>query len=117
MKKLMALTVFLIPLVSFAGSNDLTKFTDVHQYAERTAKDYCGTSMECKIDFSQKILWAYKDGEAAGKSRFKNETLLKRYEEKWYSTECAVAPQEDKDKCYSMVYRLSDAYNRGLSTR
>lgn len=111
MKKLMAL-LLIFPLVSFAQD-----YTTITEYANRTAKDYCGTNAECKSDFSQKLIWAYKDGESDSKSRFKNTTLLKRYEKKWYTIECSSAKDEDKCLCYSMVDRLVDSYNRGLSNR
>ena len=36
---------------------------------------------------------------------------------KWNTLECSVAEEKDKAACHSMVDRLVDSYNRGLSTR
>ena len=55
----------IVGLVSFNALANTT-YTDVTEYTNRTASDYCGQSQECKVDFSQKLLYAYKDGEKDG---------------------------------------------------
>ena len=79
MTKMLALIVGLVSFNALAN----TTYTDVTEYTNRTASDYCGKSQECKVDFSQKLLYAYKDGEKDGaSSRFKASTLIKRYYKK-----------------------------------
>lgn len=112
MTKMLALIVGLVSFNTLAN----TTYTDVTEYTNRTASDYCGKSQECKVDFSQKLLYAYKDGEKDGaSSRFKASTLIKRYHKKWQILECSVAEPKDKAACNSMVDRLVDSYTRGLA--
>lgn len=108
--------VFMACIIPFIAHADLS-YTDVTDYVNRTAEDYCGKNKKCSKDFSQQLLFAYKDGEKDKSSRFKNDTLLKRYESKWKTLECSSAEYKNKAACLSMVDRIVDSYNRGLSSR
>lgn len=101
------------PASVWADSN----YTEVSEYVNRTAMDYCGKNKSCQSEFAQKLIYAYKDGENDTNSRYKNDTLIKKYAKKWDVLECSVAEAKDKSACHSMVDRLVDSYNRGLSTR
>lgn len=110
--KLAVLGMLLISTGVFASSDN-----DIFSYVDRTVKDYCSTNKECREEFSKQMLFAYKDGEQDSKSRFKNDTLIKRYERKIKTLECTQADTKYKSACDSMVDRLVDSYNRGLSNR
>lgn len=110
--------VLCIGLISFSASASAdTSYTEIREYVNRTAADYCGKNKACQAEFAQKLIYAYKDGERDKLSRYKNDTLLKRYAKKWNTLECSVAEEKDKAACHSMVDRLVDSYNRGLSTK
>lgn len=94
------------------------KMTDVMDYVQRTAKDYCApSSTDCINEFSMQMLSAFKDGQGDARSRFRESTLSQRYENKLLTTECIPSDDKYKEVCASMVDRLVDAYNRGLNSK
>ncbi|UPW39290.1 valyl-tRNA synthetase modifier [Escherichia phage vB_EcoM_ESCO47] len=107
--------LLLVSIASFAA-NAVTKYAEVVEYTNRTSSDYCGKNKACQVDFAQKLLYAYKDGEKDGMSPYKSETLIKRYNKKWQVLECSAAAPKDKALCDSMVDRLVDSYTRGLTS-
>ena len=113
-------TVLILGLTMGLGvhAEQSTESTEVLEYVTRTAKDYCSpTNIDCINTFSLQMMASYKDGVMDAKSRFKNETLIRRYESKLMVLECIPAQARYKDMCVSMVDRLVDSYNRGLSKR
>ncbi|ARW57540.1 valyl-tRNA synthetase modifier [Serratia phage X20] len=114
-------TVLILGLILGLGvhaAEQSTEQTEVLEYVTRTAKDYCSpTNIDCINTFSLQMMASYKDGEKDSKSRFKNDTLIRRYENRLMTLECIPAQANYKDLCTSMVDRLVDAYNRGLSKR
>ena len=117
MKKLsLALGLFLVLGVSQSqASQDIS---DVLDYAKRTAKDYCAPkNTECIAEFSNQVVIAFKDGQMDARSRFRENTLSKRYENRLLVTECIPSDDKYKEVCESMVDRLVDSYNRGLNSK
>ncbi|BAQ22768.1 valyl tRNA synthetase modifier [Edwardsiella phage PEi20] len=51
------------------------------------------------------------------RSRFREGTLSKRYEDRLLTTECIPSDEKYKSVCESMVDRLVDSYNRGLNSK
>lgn len=92
--------------------------TDIMEYVQRTAKDYCSpTNQECINEFSMQMLSSFKDGQSDARSRFREQTLSDRYEKRLITTECIPSDSKYKDVCQSMVDRLVDSYNRGLNSK
>lgn len=113
-------SVLILGLVLSLGVNAApsTESTEVLDYVTRTAKDYCSyNNQECVNTFSLQMMASYKDGVTDSKSRFRNDTLLNRYETRLMVLECIPAEAKYKNSCTSMVDRLVDSYNRGLSKR
>lgn len=100
------------------GVSASTDMSDIIDYANRTAKDYCSpTNTQCIAEFSSQVIVAYKDGQMDGRSRFREKTLSKRYESRLLTTECIPSDDKYKTVCESMVDRLVDSYNRGLNSK
>ena len=112
----LALGLFLVLGVNSAiASSDMT---DILEYAQRTAKDYCSpNNTACINEFSNQVIIAFKDGQLDSKSRFREHTLSKRYEKRLLVTECIPSDDKYKEVCESMVDRLVDSYNRGLNSK
>ena len=101
----------------FAAEN-AKSMTDIMDYVQRTAKDYCSpTNQDCINEFSMQMLSSFKDGQLDARSRFREQTLSERYEKRLLTTECIPSDAQYKDVCQSMVDRLVDSYNRGLNSK
>lgn len=117
MKKL-SLALALFVTMGAAASSTSDNMTDVLDYAKRTAKDYCAPeNADCISEFSNQVIMSFKDGQMDGRSRFRENTLSKRYESRLLVTECIPSDEKFKAICESMVDRLVDAYNRGLNSK
>lgn len=100
------------------NASDPKQMTDMMDYVQRTAKDYCSPkNTDCINEFSMQMLSAFKDGQIDARSRFRENTLSKRYESRLLTTECIPSDDKYKDVCASMVDRLVDSYNRGLNSK
>ena len=100
------------------GASAVSDMTDIIDYANRTAKDYCSPkNVVCINEFSNQVIVAYKDGQMDAGSRFRENTLSRRYENKLMNTECIKSDDQYKKVCASMVDRLVDSYNRGLNSK
>lgn len=100
------------------SASEKTNMTDVMDYVNRTAKDYCSPkNTSCINEFSMQMLASFKDGQSDSRSRFREKTLSSRYEDRLITTECIPSEERYKDVCYSMVDRLVDSYNRGLNSK
>lgn len=100
------------------GVSAASNTTDIIEYANRTAKDYCSPqNTQCISEFSSQVIMAFKDGQMDARSRFRENTLSKRYEDRLLTTECIPSDDKYKDVCTSMVDRLVDSYNRGLNSK
>ncbi|QEG12641.1 valyl-tRNA synthetase modifier [Klebsiella phage PhiKpNIH-6] len=116
MKKLsLALGLFLCLGVNAAQSTDKSS---ILEYAHRTAKDYCSPkNVQCITEFSNQVIMAFKDGQMDSRSRFRENSLSDRYENRLLTTECIPSDVKYKEICESMVDRLVDSYNRGLNSK
>lgn len=104
--------------LSLGVSASSTDMTDVIEYANRTAKDYCApANTQCISEFSSQVIVAFKDCQMDSRSRFREKTLSKRYEDRLITTECIPSDEKYKAVCESMVDRLVDSYNRGLNSK
>lgn len=115
MLKQITLALGLTLSLGVSASTDMSEIID---YANRTAKDYCAPqNTQCISDFSSQVIVAYKDGQMDSRSRFREGTLSKRYESRLLTTECIPSDEKYKSVCESMVDRLVDSYNRGLNSK
>lgn len=117
MFKKLVLALCLTVGVSHAAS-DSKQMTDVMEYVQRTAKDYCPPkNASCINEFGMQMLASFKDGQSDARSRFHENTLSRRYENRLLTTECIPSDKKYKAVCESMVDRLVDSYNRGLNSK
>ena len=115
MVKSLALTLGLTFSLGVMASTDMS---DVLEYANRTAKDYCSpVNTQCITEFSNQVIMAFKDGQMDARSRFGGDILSKKYENRLLVTECIPSDEKYKSACESMVDRLVDSYNRGLNSK
>lgn len=118
MKKIVSVVLVLISMGVNSVSAADTSMTDILEYAQRTAKDYCSPkNTRCINEFSNQVIISYKDGQMDSRSRFKDHSLSKRYESRLLLTECIPSDEKYRTICESMVDRLVDSYNRGLNSK